>query len=306
MFSSYTIRKTKLGKFNYNDILTYIVKCKNYSHVDKILENMQFKIIKDEKYLDFNSALKIIISANTKSSVNFCKINYNKLLCIFDTNIHRCQLLNYNEFNIPYFDVNGVKWYKAKNIAVILKYRNTKSAILSNVSNDNKTSFISLITDTFELNHLIICDNFIDPQSLFINDIGIIELISKSNKIDSIDFAKTINLSTHHKFLRKEIDIGYELCNFCKISQIEIIHGHRVKSCGTNYIIDFYLPEYKIAIEIDEFNHRDRDPQYEIAREDTLKHILKCRFLRFNPDDPNFTLSTIFGTLNYHIISCIK
>ena len=30
------------------------------------------------------------------------------------------------------------------------------------------------------------------------------------------------------------------------------------------YRIDLYFPEYKLAIECDEFGHRDRDLEYEI------------------------------------------
>ena len=32
------------------------------------------------------------------------------------------------------------------------------------------------------------------------------------------------------------------------------------------YKIDLYFPDYKIAIEDDEFNHIDRDPEYEAKR----------------------------------------
>ena len=40
----------------------------------------------------------------------------------------------------------------------------------------------------------------------------------------------------------------------------EMIH----QFCPGKYRIDLYLPEYKLAIEWDEFGHRDRDIGYEL------------------------------------------
>ena len=54
------------------------------------------------------------------------------------------------------------------------------------------------------------------------------------------------------------------------------------------YRIDLYFPGYKLAIECDEFDHRDRDIEYKIERQKHIKKLLNCTFVRFNPDAKDF------------------
>ena len=51
------------------------------------------------------------------------------------------------------------------------------------------------------------------------------------------------------------------------------------------YVIDLYIPLYNIAVECDEFNHSDRE-----IRQRYIEEKLGCKFVRFNPDEPNFTV----------------
>ena len=64
-----------------------------------------------------------------------------------------------------------------------------------------------------------------------------------------------------------------------------------------NFRIDLYLLNQKLAIEIDEHNHADRDPTYEREREMYIKAQLGCKFLRINPDSKGFKLSTCDGRI---------
>ena len=60
------------------------------------------------------------------------------------------------------------------------------------------------------------------------------------------------------------------------------------------YWIDLYFPRYKLAIECDEFGHRDRDIGYEVERQKHIGKLLNCTFVRFNTDAKDF----------YHLGSC--
>ena len=73
------------------------------------------------------------------------------------------------------------------------------------------------------------------------------------------------------------------------------------KSVAT-YRIDLYLPILKLAIEIDENNHADRDPSYEQTRQACIEEELGCKFLRINPDAPDFKLSSCIGHIMREII----
>ena len=61
------------------------------------------------------------------------------------------------------------------------------------------------------------------------------------------------------------------------------------------YEIDFYFHEYKLATEIDECNHEDRDINHEIERQKALEKELRCKFIRINPDNEGFN---VFKTQN--------
>ena len=39
-----------------------------------------------------------------------------------------------------------------------------------------------------------------------------------------------------------------------------------------NYRIDLYFPKHKLAIECDEFDHADRDIEYEVKRQNHHQH----------------------------------
>ena len=57
------------------------------------------------------------------------------------------------------------------------------------------------------------------------------------------------------------------------------------------YRIDLYFHEYKLAIEVDELGHADRNLSNEIERQKALGKELNCVFIRINPDEKNSTFS---------------
>lgn len=67
------------------------------------------------------------------------------------------------------------------------------------------------------------------------------------------------------------------------------------------YKIDLYFPKYKLAIECDEFNHINRNINYEIKRQKYIETTLNCIFIRFNPDDPNFDIFKVISDIHYHM-----
>ena len=54
------------------------------------------------------------------------------------------------------------------------------------------------------------------------------------------------------------------------------------------YKVDFYFHDYKLAIEVDEFGHGDRN-NYDDERREEIKEELDCKFIRINPDEENFS-----------------
>jgi hypothetical protein len=64
-----------------------------------------------------------------------------------------------------------------------------------------------------------------------------------------------------------------------------------------NYKIDLYIPEWKLAVECDEFDHRDREKTYEEERQDNIEKKLECKFVRFDPQAPDFDLAALVGRI---------
>ena len=57
------------------------------------------------------------------------------------------------------------------------------------------------------------------------------------------------------------------------------------------YRIDIYFPKHKLAIEVDELGHADKNLSNEIERQKALEKELDCVFIRINPDGKISTFS---------------
>ena len=67
------------------------------------------------------------------------------------------------------------------------------------------------------------------------------------------------------------------------------------------YEIDIYFHDYELAVEIDEYNHEDRNIGCEIERQKALKKELCCKFIRINPDKENFNVFKAINEIFRHI-----
>ena len=69
-----------------------------------------------------------------------------------------------------------------------------------------------------------------------------------------------------------------------------------------SYRIDLYFHEYKLAIEVDELGHNDRNTYYEIKRERQIEKELNCVFIRANLDAADFNINKLNDQIVKHII----
>ena len=67
------------------------------------------------------------------------------------------------------------------------------------------------------------------------------------------------------------------------------------------YRIDLYFHDYKLAIEIDELGHNDRNLDYEIQRQKALERELKCVFIRIKPDEKDLNIFKEISKIHRHI-----
>ena len=75
--------------------------------------------------------------------------------------------------------------------------------------------------------------------------------------------------------------------------------------CIENKRLDLYLSEYKVGIEIDEYDHAQRDPEYEMERQKLIKDY-RIMILRTNPDAPEFNINRLIKQIYMLIIKSTK
>ena len=68
-----------------------------------------------------------------------------------------------------------------------------------------------------------------------------------------------------------------------------------------SYKIDLYFHKYKLAIEVDELGHADRNINNEIERQRALERELNCVFIKINPDEQGFSMLREINKIYRHI-----
>ena len=183
--------------------------------------------------------------------------------------------------------VDGDVWFKGKEVATLLRYANTTNAIINNVHEADKKTFGELDVPrhgnlTYNARNLI-----------YINNRGLKSLLLKSEKPIAAELAKQMGIAIETKYLRKEL----EIVSFIEEFLTRLMIPFEFQKTVGGYRIDLYLPNHKLAIEIDEFGHKQRDPDLERQREQYIKRALRCRFLRINPDEENFKMACCLAEL---------
>ena len=65
------------------------------------------------------------------------------------------------------------------------------------------------------------------------------------------------------------------------------------------------MPEYKIGIEIDEYNHKYRNFNYEESRTKMIENH-EITLIRTNPDNPNFDIKNLIAQIRICMKEAIK
>ena len=79
-----------------------------------------------------------------------------------------------------------------------------------------------------------------------------------------------------------------------------------LENTGLSYIFFSKYKLYKLAIKCDEIDHRDRDIGYEVGRQKHIEKLLKCTFVRFNPDVKDFCILEVVNKAFIQIKSFFK
>ena len=67
------------------------------------------------------------------------------------------------------------------------------------------------------------------------------------------------------------------------------------------YEIDLYFHEYKLAVEVEELGHNNRNIDYEIQTQKAIEKKLGCVFIRINPDEEDFNIFKAINEIHKYI-----
>ena len=69
----------------------------------------------------------------------------------------------------------------------------------------------------------------------------------------------------------------------------------------SGYMIDLYFHKHKLATEVAELGHADRNLSNEIERQKAPEKQLECVFIRINRDEENFNIFKEIDKIHRHI-----
>lgn len=205
------------------------------------------------------------------------------------------KVFKFSEKEIKVVGTSDNPWFCGKDVAELLEYKNTNDALLKHIFSKNKKNLRDLLDILDEYNYKQEI-TYNEGNTIYVNKNGLVELLVKSRKPNKTEFVKfcetNFNIACKAvSFLRKEQD--------CIGSLIKTFAHKKFKTQYKvgSYRIDLYFEKEKLAIECDEFDHKDRDQNYEKERQSYIKEKLGCKFIRFNPDSETFCIFKLINKI---------
>jgi prophage antirepressor-like protein len=178
-------------------------------------------------------------------------------------------------------------YFCGKDLCAILEYKSARKALQDHVKLKHKKDLQTLIRGipNQKMSHN-------DGRAVYISKDGLIELLTKSRTLASYHASKVISdkLGLNLQFVYN-VSKHQETLNTIKAAfkDLSCISEYTVDT----YRIDLYFPDLNLAVECDEHGHVNRDQHYEQEREEYIKKVLGCVFIRYNPDSSRFDIGDV-------------
>ena len=135
---------------------------------------------------------------------------------------------------------------------------------------------------------------------IYIYDDLALSIIIDCRTPTTIEFRSKLRFKQHDIILIKKQSV---LTKIMKVfASKEILLQRYVLSYRIN--LDFL--EYKLAIEVNEKGHKDRDEHKEIERQKAIEEELDCKFIRINSDEKGFDVDVYISKIHNHIVELSK
>ena len=122
------------------------------------------------------------------------------------------------------------------------------------------------------------------PNRRFIHIDVALKIIMNSRTDESCKVKKRLGFTLHDVINAKEQTVTNSIKDAFEGENMQTQYS------VLSYRIDLYFHRYKLAVEVDELGHRDRNINDEIERQRALERGLNCIFIRINPDELDFNI----------------
>ena len=119
---------------------------------------------------------------------------------------------------------------------------------------------------------------------IFIAEQSAIHLITDMKTVKAAELKIKLGFNQVNPIMSKQESIGLRL-------KKKLFWGEEIIEdfSALNYLIDFYFQKYKLAVEVDELGHTNKDSVKENERQTEIAKHLDCTFIRINPDKKDFS-----------------
>jgi len=262
---------TKYNKFNENNPMKLVTYDKNGRYRIRMSDKCTTRVNKTDA---------------TKLALSFMCENINTEIIIDRLNVE-IDMLTYKHNKIICYKYQDNNFYDMAHVINMMKLDKTSQGLKRNEFRD-------------EIKFMLLCTNvhggYILRELIGIKTVK--KMIYKSNKRGAVILAHLLNINTFdHKRISKENSTIQNIISVFKFDKVKESY-----SVG-KYYVDLYFLDTKLAVECDEHNHSNRDPEYEKTRQLYIEKKLGCKFVRFNPDDDNFDIFDVVSKIHYHIMT---
>ena len=162
----------------------------------------------------------------------------------------------------PLFVFNDKKWLNETNIKDQLKHSNLAAVTLQYLQNCGNNQLCRI----------------------FLKESLAVQIIMDFKATPAVNSSTKLGFRQHDAIMTQEQSILSKIMTIFQAEEIMLQYN------VLGYRIDTYFPKYKLAIEVDEQRHDDRDIDYEIERQKAIEKELGCKFIRINPAKENFNI----------------
>ena len=128
----------------------------------------------------------------------------------------------------------------------------------------------------------------------------VIPVIMGGRSPEAIEFRSKLGFTQYDITLKKESSVLKSIMETFEGDNMETQYNVLA------YRADLYFYDYKIAIEVAEKGHKNRNEDYEKQIQKEIESELSCKFIRIIPDEENFNISKVNNKIFRSITKLLK